>query len=459
MIFPPPHKRFFHRLFSATFTLKQRWQWRFTRAGKCLQVALLIAAIIGINTRQAVAYQITGLLFSLLAIALITTFISARKLKTPLRLQRQLPRYATVGVPFSYRLTVNPPASNNEPNRPLQDLFLFEINHDPRPDLMQFCTAHEPGAAQRNWFDRRVGFYLWSWLVRLNSVVNIPEISVPPLAAALSPLPSTLTLTHQCTPHSRGVISLDGIALARRDPFGLCRAYHIQPLPGNVLVLPRTYRLPALNLPGSMHNQPEHRVSSTHNGDGEDIAGVRAYRPGDALRDIHWKSFARQGVPMVKEYQAEFAERHALLLDTSGAPPGAAFEEAVALAASLVGDIGQGECLLDLLFVGSELHCFTMGPGELQAEALLRVLAGVCARPGEPLQAVLANIANRRAELCGCVCILLAWDNERQQLIAQLRQQGLPLLVWLVAQQRPVDCPAWLTHLVPGQIEAGLAQL
>ena len=426
----------------------------------------MIAAIIGINTRQAVAYQITGLLFALLLIALIIALFSAQKLKIPLKLQRQLPRYATVGVPFSYRLTVtrvsprvspanppNPPTSNNQHNRPVQDLFLFEINHDPRPDLMQFCTAHEPGAAQRNWFDRRVGFYLWSWLVRLNSVVTIPEISVPPLAAA------PLTLTHQCTPHSRGVLSLDGIALARRDPFGLCRTYHIQALPGTVLVLPRTYRLPALNLPGSMHNQPEHRVSSTHNGDGEDISGVRAYRSGDALRDIHWKSFARQGVPMVKEYQAEFAERHALLLDTSGAPPGAAFEEAVALAASLVGDIGQGECLLDLLFAGNELHCFTMGPGELQAEALLRVLAGVCARPGESMQALLANIAGRRAELCGCVCILLAWDDERQQLIAQLRQQGLPLLVWLVAQQRPVDCPAWLTHLAPGQIEAGLAQL
>ncbi len=444
---PPRHKRFFHRLFSATFLIKQRWRRRFTRTGKFAQVALLIAIVIGFNTRQAVAYQITGLLFTLLSFGF--TIALVRRIKTPLILQRQMPRYATVGVPFSYQLIVQP---NPYAKEPLTDLFLLEINHDPRPDLAQFCTAHEPGAAQRNWFDRKVGFYLWTWLVRQNSVASIPELSVPPLKDV------PLTLTQQCTAHSRGVLSLDGLAVSRHDPLGLCRAYLVQPLPGTVLVLPRTYRLPVLDLSSSRHIQAEHRVTTIHKGEGEDIAGLREYRAGDPLRDIHWKSFARQGVPMVKEYQAEFAERHALLLDTPGGPAGAAFEDAVALAASLVNDLGGNECLLDLLFVGSQHNCFTMGPGELQAEGLLRVLAGVCACPGEPLQALVANIASRRDELGGCVCILLAWDEERQQVIAQLQQLGLPLLIWLVATQRPADCPPWLTWLEPGRIEESLAQ-
>ena len=471
MIPPSLHKRFFYRNFRAYFRIKQRWQRRYTPAGKFVQIALLVAAIVGVNTRQAVAYQITGFLFALLLLALL----GARKFRLNLRLQRHLPRYAIVGVPFSYRLQVSQmpeviagtsgtgqagtqsrltaalPASAAAQ---IEGIYLFEVPHDPRPTLAQFCSVSEPGAAQRNWFDRSVGYYRWAWLVRLNSVARIAEIKVPPLLAHAS-----LNLTHTCTPHARGVLNLAGIALARRDPFGLCRAYQILPLPGTVLVLPRTYRLPPLDLPGSLHAQPEHRASSMHSGDGEDIAGLREYRPGDALRDIHWKSFARLGSPVVKEYQAEYFERHALLLDTSGAAAGDAFEEAVALAASLVGDIGHGDCLLDLLFVGKETHCFTMGPGELQAEALLRVLAGVYACPGESLQPLLANIGSRRAELSGCVCLLLAWDFEREQMIAQLQKLGLPLLVWLVAEHRPPGCPPWIAHLQPGRIEQGLTAL
>jgi hypothetical protein len=55
---------------------------------------------------------------------------------------------------------------------------------------------------------------------------------------------------------------------------------------------------------------------------------------------------------VVKEYQDEFFERHALVLDT-GTRRGedAAFEDAVALAASFVYTIDTQECLLDLLFV------------------------------------------------------------------------------------------------------------
>ena len=49
-------------------------------------------------------------------------------------------------------------------------------------------------------------------------------------------------------------------------------------------------------------------------------SSLRDYRPGDPLQRVHWKSFARTGRPVVKEYQDEFFERHALVLDTGTAP-------------------------------------------------------------------------------------------------------------------------------------------
>ena len=38
--------------------------------------------------------------------------------------------------------------------------------------------------------------------------------------------------------------------------------------------------------------------------DQAEVRGVRAYRPGDPLRDVHWRTTARRGEPMVREYDA-----------------------------------------------------------------------------------------------------------------------------------------------------------
>lgn len=440
--------RFFYRNFAAHYRFRQWQRRRFTNLGRFVIAAAIGSGVAGVNTRLVLAYQIFALLLALLCVSLL----ASRRVKTGVRIQRFLPRYACVGEEVRYRLRIM-----QKDGKPLQGLSLLEIHHDPRPDFAQFCDAIEPGAEQRNAYDRMVGFYRWSWLVRLNEVAHIDEIPVPALAAD-----APLEIFQRFTPYARGTLCLSGIALARRDPLGLCRAYQAIDLPGSVLVLPRTYALPPFVLPGSRSAQPEHRVSASGTGDGDEISGLRGYRPGDPLRDIHWKSFARTGVPVVKEYQPEFFERHALLLDTLGAPAGAAFEDAVALAASFVGDINDTDCLLDLLFAGTECFSFTMGPGELQAEALLRVLAGVrpgASGPGASLRPLQAALVGRRAELSGCICILLAWDQERARMVEELRQLGLPLLLLLVCAQRPADCPSSVALLVPGQIEQGLEQI
>jgi uncharacterized protein (DUF58 family) len=437
--------QFFYRNFRRYFSFTQWRERRFTAAGKFALVALVVSAIVGVNTKQALAYQIFGLLLAMLCVSLII----GRRFGGKLSVERLLPRYATVGDEVSYRLRLSHRGKDI-----VHGLSLLEIHHDPRPDFLQFSRARDPGAERRNRWDNLVGYYRWAWLVRMNEVAEIEEIFAPALRPGAG-----VEVVHRFTPRHRGVLSLSGVAVVRRDPLGLCRALRTLELPGSVLVLPRTYRLPPIDLPGKRHYQPEHRINASASGDGEEISGLREYRPGDALRDIHWKSFARTGTPVVKEYQAEFFERHSLLLDTIGAPDGLVFEEAISLAASFVGDMKFGESLLDLLFIGTECHCFTMGPGEFQAEALMRVLAGVRPCPDESLRALHAAVVSRRPELSGCICILLEWDGERRQMLDELRQLGLPLLVLLVSEQGRADCPGWVHVLAPGRIQEGLAAL
>jgi uncharacterized protein (DUF58 family) len=75
-------------------------------------------------------------------------------------------------------------------------------------------------------------------------------------------------------------------------------------------------------------------------GSGDEIYSLRGFRPGDDLRQIHWKASAKVSELMVKEY-AEYESRKATIildnLKTWGIPAGneEVFEKAVSLAASL----------------------------------------------------------------------------------------------------------------------------
>ena len=50
-------------------------------------------------------------------------------------------------------------------------------------------------------------------------------------------------------------------------------------------------------------------------GEGQEIASLRAYAPGDAFQRIDWKATARRGSPIVREHQAERQQPVVLLLD------------------------------------------------------------------------------------------------------------------------------------------------
>ena len=193
-------------------------------------------------------------------------------------------------------------------------------------------------------------------------------------------------------------------------------------------------------------------------GDSEEFLALRDYRPGDPLQRVHWKSYARTGKPVVKEYQDEFFERHALVLDT-GSTHGedAAFEDAVALAASFVYTIDTQDCLLDLLFVGGEVKAYTAGRGQMRAEHMLEVLAAVA--PSEPaaFSGLARAVLARRATLSSVIAVFVGWDEERARFVAALRAEGFEVRALLVRESG--DAPPGVLQLAPGKIEQGLAGL
>ena len=421
---------------------------RLTLAGWLVLGAAGTAAALGIDTNRTMSYQVFTFGAALLGIAFfITHFFRVRA-----SVARELPRYATAGERFEYRVVVH-----NHGRRTLDALTVREALRDPRPGYADWRRAREPGEERRNWFDRNQGYFRWRWLIE----------SRTPERAERETLPTVPPGEHRAVslwmrPRRRGRLELDAVQLSRVEPLGLLRGLARIRAPGRVIALPKRYRLPAIALPGQRRFQQGGVTLATSVGDSEEFIGLREYRPGDPLQRVHWKSYARTGSPIVKEYQDEFFERHALVLDTSTARgEDAAFEEAIAVAASFVYAIDTRECLLDLLFVGGEVRTYTAGRGQMPLEHMLEVLAGVRASAPADFADLSRAVLAQRAALTSCIVVLLAWDEARKNLIDRLRRTGTELRVLLVCDQAqmPQAMPPGIAPLHPGNIGAGLAAL
>jgi hypothetical protein len=171
----------------------------------------------------------------------------------------------------------------------------------------------------------------------------------------------------------------------------------------------------------------------------------------------------------VKEYEDEFFVRHALILDTfTTNPHSVVFEEAVSVAASFACTLPTQESLLDLLFVGPQAFCFTAGRGLVHPEHLLEILASVKACRDKPFTALEHLVLEHVNLVSGCVCVLLAWDAPRQNIVRKLQQLGIPLRVILITEPGgaaamdpgPLKGHPELFHVLEsGAIAEGLAHL
>jgi uncharacterized protein (DUF58 family) len=429
-----------------SFSALDHWlRERLTPAGWVVLGAAGAAGAAGLDTSRTLTYQAFAFLGALLALG----YLASLAFRARVEAHRELPRYATVGERCSYRVTLV-----NRGRRPLRGVLVRERFADPRPGFDAWRRAREPGEERRNWWDRNVGYFRWRWLIEQRLPIGAAAAELPAIAPG-----ERQSVKLDFTVRHRGRIALAGLTLGRADPLGLVKGLARVPLAAHLIALPKRYRLPELALPGNRRFQPGGVSLAASVGDSEEFLALRDYRPGDPLQRVHWKSFARAGKPVVKEYQDEFFERHALVLDTGGVHQ--ELEEAVALAASFVYTLDTHECLLDLLFVGDEVRAYTAGRGQLQAEHMLEVLAGVAGSDPREFGALARAVLARRASLSSVIAILVAWDAERRDFLAALCACGAEVRALLVcpAGAVPPDLAPGVTALHPGEIGKGLLQL
>nr|MBA3530746.1 DUF58 domain-containing protein [Ardenticatenales bacterium] len=144
-------------------------------------------------------------------------------------------------------------------------------------------------------------------------------------------------LRYDTTCDRRGHFHFPPLHLTSDGPFGLFLRRRTLPVPGDLLIYPYYHRLKRLRLLESK-KLPERQAPRI--GAGSEAIGVREYRPGDSPRLVHWRSTARTGRLVVKEFADEEQPALTVALDlhaasSVGEGKHATFEVAVRLAATL----------------------------------------------------------------------------------------------------------------------------
>jgi uncharacterized protein (DUF58 family) len=143
-------------------------------------------------------------------------------------------------------------------------------------------------------------------------------------------------LRYETSCDRRGVHRFDKIRLTSGDPFGFFRRRRHLDLPAELLIYPAYQPIKRLRLLES-HKFAQQQVS--RRGTSGEVIGVREYRPGDSPRTVHWRSSARAGRLIVKEFADEEQPTLTVALDLSamgnvGEGKYSTFETAIRMATS-----------------------------------------------------------------------------------------------------------------------------
>jgi uncharacterized protein (DUF58 family) len=266
----------------------------------------------------------------------------------------------------------------------------------------------------------------------------------------------------------RGLYEFDGPRYYTTFPFNLTRSGSWAKGSCRVTVLPEYHPISLAHLPVRSRYQPGGILFTSNIGESCEYIGNREYRPGDMVRRIDYRSWARLARPVVREYQEEYYCRIALVLDTyvprgrrKGPRGFAELEAAVSLSASVAEAISHGEYILDIFAAGPELYVFRSGRHLSHLDNVMEILAGVQECRQNPFDVVAPALAGELGNISTVIFILLDWDESRRDLVRQVAEAGCATKTVVIHKGMTsllVDADAatmGVTLLTPQQVQAG----
>ena len=254
----------------------------------------------------------------------------------------------------------------------------------------------------------------------------------------------------------RGAFRLGPMVLRSSDPFGIFTFRRVLPQTQTVLVYPYIAPIPYLPLPhGRLAGGEVVRERTPYLT--TNLAGVREYQPGDAFNRIHWRTTARVGRLMSKEFEKDpladvwlvldmhrdvyVGQRHfdtelpvSVFSSRQKTPllPAHSGEYAIALAASVAAYILRQKRSLGFLTLADSRYVIPPDRGERHLHKMLDILARVEAVSTIPLERVLLSEMPLFGRHTTLLVITGDWTGRWVPPLAEAKRRGIMPLVILV---------------------------
>lgn len=251
----------------------------FTREGWIFSALTLSIGLVAVNTGHNLFYLVFALLLS---VVIVSGLLSERVLRG-VEVQRHMPSEVTAHVPFAV---------------------LLEVRNPHRTKISYALTVRD----NADFLPRRTPAYL-------SSLGPGESRSFPYLAQV----------------ETRGLYRFGPIHLVTRFPFGLFEKVRIISRETSFIAYPGVKEISRLSALASGKDC----IGTKRRRWGEEVLGLRPAVHEDDHRFVHWRTSARMGQLMVKEFVEEVEYPRPVFFDNRGSE-GARFEQAVEVAASLL---------------------------------------------------------------------------------------------------------------------------
>ena len=208
----------------------------------------------------------------------------------------------------------------------------------------------------------------------------------------------------------RGVYRIGPAEIRSFDLFELWRFTRKAGGRTDILVYPETFDLSGFPVHGG---SVEAGSRGAHASRGEDFSGLREYRRGDDRRHIHWKSVARTGELIVKEFSVDAPRRYSVVLDLYRGglrSSQSEVEAAVSAAGSVLGYLLQEALTFRLVCTDKAGSASEFGAGEVRYWEAMGILATVRADGDHDP----AGFIREEREQLGEGAILISRDADRR---------------------------------------------
>jgi uncharacterized protein (DUF58 family) len=414
--------RRFERVAEAFERGRYNWRVRVTERGRYFFIVVGALGLLGLDTRRNLTFLCFGALFAMMAVA--SAFSSTPPPRA--KLVFTMPLRGVARAPITLRA---------------------ELTHlstrDPRSLLVLFAP-------------------LDPWL---------PNVTIFPRATIVGPSTRpqrTWPIEATLTAPRRGSYTLIAPTVRALDPFQLYGTRANGELRASqLLITPAIFPVPELTISSARRYQAEGKPHAHAATDAVEFVGTRDYRPGDPVRNIHMRSWARRGAPVVKEHHEEFLARAAIVVDDSAPRPkqrpfmrppagrldrGArAFEARISVAAGVAARLADDDVVVDRVSVGAAVHSLAHAKGSDALEGVLELLASATSRREATFVTPSGDLLAPGSGLSALILVLGDWDEARAALVRTIRDAGVEVTTLVVRDgetTRPIDASAGVVRQV-----------